>query len=450
MTTKKPVWTEGLFVTQHSFQQQDNYAEELIRSRMWALGPFNWGLLDLEIDQYALSNGQLVIKRLSAILPDGTPLRCGESALPPPAARPFDTVFTPQMSALEVYVALPRESAKRANVELEQASSVSARYIRSEEQVLDYNTGGASHGVSWARPNLRVLLGNESREAYDSLCVAELVRSPAGVGVRDNYVPPVLRIGASSFLVSGFRRVLTAMITRHRVLSESRRQRTAASVVFEASDAAKFWMLNTLNDAIPEFSHFVDQQTVHPEQAYLALARFIGRMSTFAVDSGPSGVPKFSYLGLGDVFEPMFARALSLLEAVLAERFVEIPLEHRQDGMYMGKIEDVELFGHHFFLAAFGAMPENEIRDRLPKLSKIASWNNVGSILQSAVNGLRLEPSYQPPGALPIKPGVVFFAMDKTTGFWSDVQMTRTIALYYPLPKEAVSIKLYAVDPANL
>jgi type VI secretion system protein ImpJ len=450
MTTKKPVWTEGLFVTQHLFQQQDQYAEELVRSHMWAQGPFNWGLLDLEIDQYALSNSQLVIKRLSAILPDGTPIQCGESALPPPPARPFDSVFTPQMSALEVYVALPRESATRANVELEQAASASARYLRSEEQVLDYNTGAASHAVAWARPNLRVLLGNESREAYDSLCVAELVRNPSGVGVRDNYVPPVLRLGASSFLVAGFRRVLTAMIARHRALSESRRQRTAASVVFEASDAAKYWMLNALNDAIPEFSHFVDQQTIHPEQAYLALARFIGRMSTFAVDSGPSGIPKFSYLGLGDVFEPMFARALSLLESVIAERYIEIPLEHRQDGMYMGKIEDADLFGHHFFLAAFGQMPENEIRDRLPKLSKIASWNAVGSILQSAVNGLRLEPSYQPPGALPIKPGVVFFSMDKTTGFWSDVQMTRTIALYYPLPKEAVSIKLYAVDPANL
>lgn len=450
MKLRKPVWTEGLFVTQHLFQQQDLYTEELVRARMQAAGPFNWGLLDIEVDQYALTSGQLVIKSVEAILPDGTPLRCGETALPPPPARPFDSVFTPQMSALEVYIALPSESPKRANVELEQGTSVSARYVRSEEQVLDYNSGTASQGVNWSRPNVRVLFGNESREAYDSICVAELVRTPAGVAIRDNYVPPVMRLGTSPFLVAGFRRVLTAMMTRHRTLSESRRQRTASAVNFEASDAAKFWMLNALNESIPEFSHFVDQQSVHPEQAYLALARFISRMSTFAVESDPLGIPKFNYLSLGDVFEPMFARALSLLESVIAERFVEIPLEHRHDGMYMGKIDDADLFGHRFFLAASGTLPENEIRDRLPKLTKIASWSAIGSILQSAVNGLRLEPSYQPPGALPIKPGIVFFQMDKTTGFWSDVQMTRTIALYYPLPRDSVTVKLYAVDPANL
>ncbi|MGC4068825.1 MAG: type VI secretion system baseplate subunit TssK [Polyangiaceae bacterium] len=76
---------------------------------------------------------------------------------------------------------------------------------------------------------------------------------------------------------------------------------------------------------------------------------------------------------------------------------------------------------------------------------KIASWSQIGPLLSSAVNGVRLELEYRPPGALPVKPGVVFFRVQRTPDFWPDIQGTGTIALYHPLGA-GVELALYAVD----
>jgi type VI secretion system protein ImpJ len=95
-------------------------------------------------------------------------------------------------------------------------------------------------------------------------------------------------------------------------------------------------------------------------------------------------------------------------------------------------------------------VPEAQVRERLSKLMKIASWNQITSILNSAVNGCKLELEYRPPGALPVRPGVLFFRLSRTPDFWNDIFTTASIALYQPMSHDAVELKLYAVDPKNL
>ena len=451
MKLRKPVWTEGLFLTQHHFQSQDRYHEDYVNERFHAALPQSWGVIQLEIDERGLSAGQFRLNQITAILPDGTPISCGVELDDAPAPRQVDAAFAAHMTSLAVHLALPHESDASANVDLEPKPGSIARHARQERRVADGNTGIAQQDVPWARPNFKLLIGDERREAFDSLQIAELVRGTGGsIVLRDTFVPPVLRLRASPFLLTGFGRVLRAMTTRQRALASSRRQRSAAAIDFQASDAAKFWLLNALNESIPAVAHLVDHGEAHPEDAYLVLAELIGKLCTFAVDGDPTTIPKFNLLALGDVFEPMFARALSLLNAVIAERYVEIPLQRRDDGMHLGKIEESSILRYEFFLAVSGTLPEADVRDRLPKLSKVASWGQIGALLNSAVNGIRIELEYRPPGALPARPGLMFFKLQKTPDYWLDIQGTGTIALYHPLPREALNLSLYAVDPENL
>ncbi len=448
---RKLVWTEGLFVTQHHFQQLDRYHEGLLHERLRMAIPYEWGIRDIEVDERALSAGQFKINKLSGVLPDGTMIDIGDNLDDAVAPRPIEQAFTAQMRSLPVFLAIAHETDTSANVDLEQKPGALTRYVRVQANVFDLNSGTGEQGMSWARNNLRILFGDERRDAFDAMQVAELVRSPAGLVVmRETYVPPVVQLRTSPFLHTGFRRVLAAMTARQRSIAESRRQRTAAAVDFQASDAAKFWLLNTLNNFIPLFSHLVDHGTDHPESAYIALGQLIGQLCTFAVDGDPTTIPKFNYLELGDVFEPMFGRALSLINATITERYVQIPLQRREDGMYLGKMEDPQVLRYEFFLAASGSMPEAQVRDRLPKLMKIASWNHIGAILNSAINGARIELEYRPPGALPLKPGLTFFKVSRNPDFWNDIASTGTIALYQPGDQQAIDLALYAVDPANL
>lgn len=449
---RKLVWTEGLFVTQHHFQQLDRYHEQLLQDRMAAAIPFEWGVNELEIDERALASGQVKVNRLDAVLPDGTPIRVADGTDDAVPVRAIEGAFTPQMRSLEVFVALQGTQDNQANVDLEGKPAAITRYVRQQANVFDLNNGAQESPIGWARNNLRILFGEERREAFDAIRVAELVRAGTGaVVLKETHVPPCFQIRASPFLAKGFRSLLGAMTARQRTLAENRRMRTAAAIDFAASDAAKFWLLNALNTSIPVFAHLVDQGTATPEAAYLELAQLIGTLCTFAVDGDPTTIPKFNYMSLGDgVFAPMFELAMKLLNAVILERYVQIPLQKREDGMYLGKMEDPKVLRYEFFLAAQGHVPEQQVRDRLPKLLKIASWGQIGAILNSAINGARIELDYRPPGALPIKPGMTFFKVQRTPEFWGDIAGTGTIALYQPVDPNSLNLTLYAVDPQNL
>jgi type VI secretion system protein ImpJ len=102
------------------------------------------------------------------------------------------------------------------------------------------------------------------------------------------------------------------------------------------------------------------------------------------------------------------------------------------------------------YLAAIGGFPEAQLRERLPGLTKIASWQQIGPILNAARPGLALELEYTPPGALPVKPGLAFFRIARTPEFWNDIAGSGTIAVYAPPTALPMEIHLYMVDPTNL
>ena len=443
----KLVWTEGLFVTQHHFQRLDRYHERLLADRMRLAMAYDWGVTDVAIDERALAAGQLRITRLTAVMPGGGILMAGEGqadAVPP---RPFDSELTPQMAALDVHIAIAQEVDGVPAVSVDPGISAVTRYSRFQETLPDVNSGTAPQAIDVARPNLRVFFGDERRDGFDTIRIARLARSASGAVVLDtSYVPPVLRVSASPYLVHGFRSLLTAMTARQRALAESRRQRSPGAVEFDAGDLSTLWLLSTLNAFIPTISHIVDSNATHPEQAYLALGQVIGQLCTVAPDADPTTLPKFVYTDLGAVFGPMFDRASALIGSVIQKRCVEIALIRRQDGVYVGQASGPEIMRSDFFVAVSTTLPDQQVRDRLPRLMKIASSSQIGALMHSALTGAPVELEYRPPSALPIRPGLLWYRLGRAPEFWADIVATGTFALYHPLDPQAISLALYAVE----
>jgi type VI secretion system protein ImpJ len=450
----KPIWTEGLLISQHHFQQQDRYHEALLRDRLSSVVHYSWGITDLEIDEQALASGNFRLKRFAAIWPDGESVRCGEGTEEPgPAPRPFEGHFTADAAKLEIFIALAHESDAAGNVATGDDGEVGRRYTRVGRTVSDVNAGGSPQEVETARPNVRIFFGTERHDGFSTIRLAELVRRPNGQPmVRDNYVPPVLHLAAAPFLHNGLHRVLAAITARQRQLAQERKQRQAGSVDFHATDTRKFWLLHTLNGAIPLLTHLLDTPRVHPEEAYLLLATLVGQLSSFAPDADPGNLPKFNYLELGDAFEVMFARVLSLLSGSIEQHYTEIPLEHRADGMFIGKVGDPALLGQEFFVAVKATLADALVRERFPAVMKMAGWNHIYDVVKQARFGVRVEIEWSPPGALPLKPGILFFRVRREGPFWDEIVKTATIALYIPNEpdwREAV-VSIYVVDPKHM
>jgi type VI secretion system protein ImpJ len=450
---RRPIWTEGLLVSQHHFQAQDRYHEDLLRERLSTLRRFSWGISALEIDDRLLQAGQFGLRRLVAVWPDGVVVQCGgQSGDPLPEPRPFESHMRAEDATLDVLVGITTEGG--ANVAPHGEPVTQQRFGRSTRNMDDANTGGAAQEVEFAVPNLRIVFGTERRERMLTVPVAQLVRQADGRAVvRDTFVPPVLDVAAAPFVTTGLRRVLGAMVARQRELAAGRKQRSSSSIEFHYTDARRFWLLHTLSGAIPVLSHLLDASPVHPEEVYLALATVVGQLATFSAETDLSMiVPRFDYGRLGDVFEPLFARALSLVSVDSAPVYTEIPLQRRSDGMFVGKLQEARLANHEFFIAVRGSLPEATVRERIPQLLKVADWKHIVEVVKQARHGVRAEVDWNPSSSLPLKPGVCFFRLRREGPFWEEIAKSGTLALYLPSDADWKDAWLgaYAVDPTYL
>lgn len=448
----KPIWSEGLFVSQHHFQAQDRYHEDLLQERVSGVRRYDWGVSAIEIDDRLFQAGQFGLRRLTAVWPDGLLVQCDDAnrgKLPEP--RPFDPHLRPEDRALDVFVGIALEGG--ANVAAAGDSPALQRFGRIIRPTEDFNTSGGPQDLEYAVPNLRIVFGGEPRDRLATVPVAQLFRQSDGkVVLRDTFVPPVLHIGAAPFLASGLRRVLGAMVARQRELVAGRKQRQVASVEFHYTDARRFWLLHTLNGTIPVLSHLLETDRAHPEEVYLALARLVGELSTFSADPDSAAIARFDFGHLGDVFEPLFARALALLTVDSVPVYTEIPLQRRPDGMFVGKIPEPRLANYEFFVAVRSSVPETSVRDRIPQLLKIADWKHIIDVVKQARHGVRAEIEWNPSNVLPLKPGLCFFRMRREGPFWEEIAKSSTLALYLPSDAEwkDAQVTVYAVDPTYL
>ena len=79
----KVLWTEGLFLQPHHFQQHDRYFERLIDQKAAVLQPYPWGIHALSINADLLALGKVAIAEARGILPDGTPFNIPDDDPPP-------------------------------------------------------------------------------------------------------------------------------------------------------------------------------------------------------------------------------------------------------------------------------------------------------------------------------------------------------------------------------
>ena len=81
----KVLWTEGLFLQPHHFQQADRYNEAMVGGLARRVAPYVWGLSELEIDDEALKVGKFALKSCAGLTQDGATFRVPQAEDHPPS-----------------------------------------------------------------------------------------------------------------------------------------------------------------------------------------------------------------------------------------------------------------------------------------------------------------------------------------------------------------------------
>ncbi len=446
---RRIVWNEGMLLTPHHFQQSDNYHEELLNSRVRAIMQHEYGVIDLQVNNEAIANGNFQITNCRAVLPDGLLVNVPD-AESVPDLRPVGNHFSVEAEKLGVHLAIPARKMGEANFQASGAEvNGNLRFSQEGALVKDETSGTNEQPIAYAKSNLKIIFDDELRDGFTSIKIAELERTPTGqLKMAEEYIPPILKITASVWLVNMLRQLVEILITKSGSLGEQRRSSNASLADFTTSEVAVFWLLNTINASIPSMAHFFSSPVIHPERLYLEMATLVGKLMTFSLESHPKDIVKYDHDDLYFTFFSLSTQLKDLLETVIPSRCVPIPLEKTRDTLYVGRIEDERLLKEaEFYLAVKAEMPEAKLMEGVPRVVKIASRDVIDSVIGSALPGVVLTLASPPPAPIPTRVGFKYFRLDTIGPYWNGISGSKVVSVYVPNDIPDEKLEMYAVKP---
>lgn len=442
------LWTKGTLLTPQHLQVQDRFLEDLLEFRASSLSFRPWGFRSLELDREALEEGGILgISSASGILPDGLPFDIpgGE---PAPSPRGLDESWQPDQQSLTIYLTVPERRGGGRNVGIGDASR-DARFLAEVQLLRDENTGLVEKPVQVARKNLRLMVEGENREGMTGLPVARVLRGPGGKMELDpRFVPPLLDLQASAYLMALARRLLEILTARSSSLASGRRERTGGLADFGASNVANFWLLYTINTALPRFRHLFEVRRGHPEGFFRAMLELAGSLATFSRSITPADFPSYDHLDPGPVFTQLDEQIRELLETVVPVHHVTLPLRPTEGAVHATALDREEyLKANQLFLGLRCSGDVSTVLRRAPQLLKVGAADRVAHLVRQALPGMSLRHVPEPPEAVPVRTGRHYFALERGGEEWDAVRRSRNLSVYVPSDFQDASLELVLILP---
>lgn len=220
MKTEQPLWGRGQMVSPQHFQQQAAYAAwsaECI-ARLGLSHP--WGVINATFEPDVLKLGRLQARHLHLRFPDGTLIDTDNADdLPPVLALESET------QDVVVVLALPLLRANGGNCL--KPDEVAARPVRYRQRWRDVRNlfGDDTRQIAVMRPELTLRFAHQNNSDYLTCPVARLQQDSQGNWALDEtYLPPLLALLGSRWLMTQLEQLLTQLRARLGRLMDMRRE----------------------------------------------------------------------------------------------------------------------------------------------------------------------------------------------------------------------------------
>jgi len=437
----KVVWSEGMFLKPQHFQQQDRYFERLVRQRNEGVRSFPWGLRKISINESLLKLGKFAVNSCSGIFQDGTPFVVGEDLAPP---SPID--IPEDLKEAIVFLCLPVKQPFAPEVEVNNSSfRISTRFTAEEQDVPDVIAGSKlTANIRVASLQLSFMTADEDRSAYHSLGLAKIreIKSDKQLSLEESYIPPLLASNESNVLKGYISEVISML--RHRGDALAQRVSGAGQGVSEIAD---FLLLQIVNRHETHFMHLGKLPYLHPETLYSSMLVLAAELSTFTTTSKrPDSYLVYQHEEADTVFFQIMGHIRRSLSAVIEQSAIEIPLQKKKYGIYIGEIIDRTLLKTSaFILIVKAAIPEENIRRSIPSLIKIGTVDQIRTLVNVQLPGVAVRPLPTAPRQLPFHAGGVYFEFDTTGSSWKALQNASAIAIHLSGEFRELSMSLWAI-----
>ncbi len=438
----KVLWTEGLFLQPHHFQQADRHTEALVSGLARRIRPYAWGFSELSIDHDVLKVGQFALKSCAGLTQDGTVFSVPMADDHPPALEVPETI-----KDCVVYLTVPQRRQGASEVDLSGAEMSASRLRPTEIEVTDTMSREkkpVTLGVGKMRLQFALAVDDLSERLAIPLARIIEVRPDKEIILDSAFIPSCLDIRAATPL-EGFIHELDGLLS-HRMQALAGRMSEAGGArgVAEVSD---FILLSIINRMIPVIRHLTRIENLHPEDAYRICVGLAGELSVFmTAEKEPPEFPPYSHDDLSATWTPVIRALRQFLSSVLEQNAIAIALEPRKYGISVGIIADRKLLGNSGFVLAVDAdIPAEDVRRHFAGQAKIGPVEEIRQLVNSALPGITLRPLPVAPRQIPYHAGVVYFEMDPDSPYWGKMTTSGGIAVHVSGQYPGLKMELWAI-----
>jgi type VI secretion system protein ImpJ len=297
-------WHEGMLLTPQHFQQSAARSELLTQFMFTHGGGDRWGLIDLKIDQAALSGGVLRILNIEAVMPDGL-LALGGSE------RGIELEFDLQKAEgnpARIYLILPREAALYDRSDYSRYEAFAAK----DEFTSDNISGAIPARIPRVRARLRLTSGESNLSGMTALPLIEFAVQGT-VSKQTEYIAPLLRMKPGSALTN-----LCAPV-RKKVREKATDLASRLSPDARYSDLAGLQQLQWLVSGLPLVEVLLGSDQAHPYALYLAFCSMAGSVAFLSHARVPPIFNPYNHNDLRSSFEEV----LSFIQLAFSEGLIE-------------------------------------------------------------------------------------------------------------------------------
>lgn len=443
----KILWGEGLFLRPQLFQQQDRYHEARLSQMSQLLQPYAWGIQQLTLDKGSLAQGTLRVLEVSAVFPGGELYCAPEGATLPTALTLQDLPLG--VSEIIVYLALPRLNPYGRNLAVSDLATSAVRYAQNNEQTPDLFTDSEESEIAFLAPAVRLLTEDQAQDAFEVIPMVRVKRSSTGgFEADDQYMPPSVNLAAMPGLQIKLRQLLEALDAKVQVMQETHREPSQNIVEFRAGDIASFWLLHTSNTACASLSHLFQHPGLHPERVHQELLRLAGALLTFSKTYRLADLPPYDHSHPAPGFNTLFAVIHSLVDTVISARYFSIALTQVKPAYHQGRLDNERIDGNStLYLGVSAEKAGVELAEIVPRTVKIGSPDTVEKLVTSSMPGVTLTYTPVPPSAIPVRPGMLYFALEPRGALYEHMLKSQTVTVYIPNGLSELKLELLALLP---
>ncbi|KOC88076.1 type VI secretion system baseplate subunit TssK [Winslowiella iniecta] len=437
----KVVWSEGMFLRPHHFQQSESYFHHLIHARAELQHPWQWGFFELEINHTLLRQGKLALNSARGLLPDGTYF-CFHDGRDAPAP-----LFIADHSAgAKVVLALPARRGGREEVIFDEAGDSLARFVSFEQEVEDVNAVAVGQtAVQFGRLRLKLMLESELSAEWTALGVARFndTRSENQLRLDPAYIPPLLNSSVNATLRNYLHDLQTMLTQRCQQLG----QRLQQPGRFNQADTVDFMLLALLNYHSGQLSHLKHLPLLHPEQLWRQWLAFACELTTYTPRRFPDQtLPEYCHDDLARCFAELMLMLRHGLSQVLEEHAIQLVLTERSHGLSVATVSDqamIREFG--FVLAVRADIPGETLHIHFPAQMKIAPVAKIRDLVHLQLPGLVLRAMPTAPPQIPWHAGYSYFELEKGGELWKEMEKSGAFALHLAGDFPGLEMQFWAI-----